>query len=464
MNTPDVTYRTIWRWHFYAGLFSIPFILWLSVTGSIYLFRPQIEKWLDRPYDHLVIHRDRATPADEVKAALNAVPGTRFHYYELPRSDSSAVQIVIGRDTKEFRVYVHPETLQILKVVDEDKRPMNVLFYLHGELLMGSRGSNIVELAASWAIVLLITGVYLWWPRQSERLAGVLYVRFRRGSRIFWRDLHAVTGVWISAYALFILLTGLLWANFWGGYLLKVRTFAASHLIHQDWGTGKSSEIAQREARDANSMEVMQMAPALKNSVAQDGEYTPLNKLVPGSLRFHLDPPVYVAPPDQVGGPWTVRSDTQNRPHRVTLSLDPVTGAVVKQEPFSQLPLLDQIVNTGVAMHEGQFFGLTNQLLGLATAMGLVTLSLSAIVLWWRRRQVGILGAPVPLGKPRWSFGLVAIIVALAIYLPTLAISLSAVILLEKFLFSRIPSVSRWLGLSPASGPLRDQCAGSHPP
>ena len=448
MNSSAVTYRTIWRWHFYAGLFSIPFILWLSVTGSIYLFRPQIERWLDRPYAHLVPGGARATPEAQAQAAVDAVPGSRFHYYELPRTDHSAVQIVVGREAKEFRVYVHPKTLQVLKIVDEDKRPMNVLFYLHGELLLGDRGSNIVELAASWAIVLLITGVYLWWPRQSERLAGVLYVRLRRGSRIFWRDLHAVTGIWISAYALFILLTGLPWASFWGGYLQKVRTFAASHFVHQDWGTGKSFEIAQREARDANSMAGMQMG-AVQPSKPQS-EYAPLNKLVPEGAGFNLDFPVQIAPPDQLGGPWTVHSDTQNRPRRITLSVDPVTGAIVKREPFSQQPLLDRIVDTGVAIHEGQLFGLANQLLGLATAMGLVTLSCSAIVLWWRRRQIGVLGAPIPLGKPRWTFALVAVIVALAIYLPAMAVSLTTVILLEKFLFSRIPSVRRWLGLSAA--------------
>ena len=38
----------IWRWHFYAGLFCIPFILILSITGPIYLFKPQIEAWIDK--------------------------------------------------------------------------------------------------------------------------------------------------------------------------------------------------------------------------------------------------------------------------------------------------------------------------------------------------------------------------------------------------------------------------------
>ena len=451
MTSSAITYRTIWRWHFYAGVFSIPFILWLSITGSIYLFRPQIEAWLDRPYDHLALGNARATPAAQVEAALHALPSTGFHYYVLPRETDSAPQIVVGKGSKEYRVYVNPATLQVLKVDDEDKRPMNVLFYLHGELLMGDRGSNIVELAASWSIVLLLTGVYLWWPRQTRRLAGVLYVRMHQGPRVFWRDLHAVTGILISSYALFILLTGLPWASFWGAqYLLAIRTFAASHLVRQDWATGKSAEVQQRQEQDANSMAGMQMPGATIAEVSPAAEFRPLNRLVPEAGQFRLPWPVQVAPPSSPDGLWTVHTDTQDRPLRTTLYLNPATGAVVREEPFSQLPLVDRIVDTGVAMHEGQLFGFVNQLIGLTAALGLILLSISAIVMWWRRRQTGVLGAPLPIGKPRWSFALVAAIVVLAVYLPEMAISLALVLVLEKAVFSRIPVVSRWLGLAAA--------------
>ncbi|MEO0648883.1 MAG: PepSY domain-containing protein, partial [Cyanobacteria bacterium J06650_10] len=36
-------YRTVWRWHFYAGLFVVPFMLVLGTTGIIYLFKPQLD-------------------------------------------------------------------------------------------------------------------------------------------------------------------------------------------------------------------------------------------------------------------------------------------------------------------------------------------------------------------------------------------------------------------------------------
>jgi len=40
-TTPNISfYNLAWRWHFYAGLFVIPFLILLSVTGIIYLFKP----------------------------------------------------------------------------------------------------------------------------------------------------------------------------------------------------------------------------------------------------------------------------------------------------------------------------------------------------------------------------------------------------------------------------------------
>ncbi len=448
-------YRAVWRWHFYAGVFCIPLVIWLSCTGSIYLFKPQIERWLDRPYDHLAIRGERATPEQIANAAMDAVPDSSLHYYELPASDNSAVRAIVGVGQKEYRVYVHPQTLKILKIVDEDKRPMRLIFRLHGELLAGDWGSRVVELAASWAIVLVVSGLYLWWPRQAERLAGVLWIRVGQGKRIFWRDLHAVTGVWVSAFALFLLLTGLPWAKSWGAYFKEVRRITGTAVAKQDWTTGRSSELAEREAlnhamqSDDAGGHSEHMGHVMMRMTWPDA-YAPLNRLVPAAQSLHLASPVLIMPAMRINGAWTVKSDSQNRPLRTTVMMDSRTATVVSREDFGQRHILDRIVGVGVAAHEGQLFGPLNQLIGLATAMGLVLLSVSACVLWWRRRHIGVLGAPQPLARPRWSFAVAAVIVALALYLPTMAASLILILALEKLVFSRIALVSRWLGLRAA--------------
>jgi uncharacterized iron-regulated membrane protein len=85
-------YNAVWRWHFYAGLFCIPFIIWLSLTGTIYLWRPQLEALLDWPYDRLPVAGRTVSPDAQVGAALGAVPGSSLHKYILPEHPGNAVR------------------------------------------------------------------------------------------------------------------------------------------------------------------------------------------------------------------------------------------------------------------------------------------------------------------------------------------------------------------------------------
>jgi uncharacterized iron-regulated membrane protein len=463
---PD--FQAVWRWHFYAGLFCIPFILWLAVTGSIYLFKPQIEAALDRPYAHLAAPGARIAPYAEIKAALAASPGSVLHAYQLPRQPGDAAQILVGKGTAETRIWIDPRNATVLKMVPEDSRLMTTIFHLHGELLLGDRGSMAVELAASWAVVMIITGLYLWWPRQTQGLAGVLYPRLGRGSRIFWRDIHAVAGVWVSATTILLLASGLPWAKSWGGYFREIRQIAAAGPVQQDWTTGRSSELAKRAALSAGSLAGQGGAMAGMHMDHGGGRksggwrkrggvalplnaYAGIDRMVPSVAAQHLAYPVLITPPMKVGGVWGAQSAAQNRPQQVTLTLDPDTGAVLTRQGFADKPLVDRIVGVGIAAHEGQLFGWPNQLISLITATGLFTAACSALLLWWRRRPDGVLGAPIPAGPPRFATGLLAIVLILGVLLPLLGVTLILVFLVERLILRHIPGVARWLGLRAAA-------------
>ena len=128
-----------------------------------------------------------ASPQQQIDAALASLPGSRLINYELPLEPNDAVKIAVGLHGVKHLVYVHPETLRILKQIEYEAQFMRQVRAFHGELLAGNVGSVLVELAACWAIVLILTGLYLWWPRHSVGLAGVLYPRLRQGRRVLWR-------------------------------------------------------------------------------------------------------------------------------------------------------------------------------------------------------------------------------------------------------------------------------------
>lgn len=453
---PD--YRTLWRWHFYAGICCLPVVLVLSLSGSVYLFKPQIEAWIDHPHDVAAARVTPGPPSGQVRAALAAVPQSGFNAYELAGPDAPASRVILDTPTGTRRVYVEPGApYRVLATVAEDERVMRQVFRLHGELWLGEHGSHLVELASCWTIVLLLTGLVLWWPKPA-RLAGVIYPRLNQGQRLFWRDLHAVTGVWVSLLALFLLTTGLPWARFWGGYFKQVRAWTGTAVARQDWSTG-----GDRGTRSGSGPARGDQAPPAEGGGHHHGggggrsrgeaarppvSWDDFDRVVALVREQHLAPPVQITPPTRAGGDWSARSNTQNRPLRAELRVRGATGEIVSRQSFADRHWIDRCVAYGIAAHEGQLFGWPNVALGLATAWGLVVVCLSAAVLWWRRRAPGTLGAPAPLAPPRATAPLVGVLLLLSLWLPLFGLSLLLVWLLERWLLRRIPAVARWLGLA----------------
>ena len=444
-------YRTLWRWHFYAGLMVMPLVLILSVTGAIFLFKPQIERWEERAY-HGLPTTGAVSPNVQVDAALAAVPGARFHSYRLPEraGDAAMIHVTLPGGAAMRDIFVSPRG-RVLGSIDPDARIIAFDRRVHGQLLLGPGGSWIVELAASWAIVMILTGLYLWWPR-GRALAGVLWPRLTLGKRVFWRDIHAVTGFWVAGLALVLLVTGLPWADVWGSAFRAVRAELGLVNGRQAWSIGGRPEGHQgHEAGGGDGPHAEHDHAAMLRMQAAGTALPSLAAIVGKAERAHLPFPVIVTPPG-ADMAWTVSSDTQNRPQRLTLRYDMVTGREVAREGFAVKHPIDRIVGYGIAWHEGALFGWVNQLVGLLTAAMLATLVVSGAILWWRRRPADRLGAPMPMRVPARMRGVAAIMLVLAVLLPLFAASLLLLWLAERLLWPRLPGVSHWLGLRPARG------------
>ncbi len=433
-------YRTIWRWHFYAGLFVVPMVLLLALSGSIYLFKPQLDRWEERDFRGLSAV-GAVTPNAQLDAALAAMPGASFYSYRLPEHTGDAAMLHLGLpDGQMLDVFVSPQG-RVLGSLQPEGRISETIKQLHGSLMIGRAGDWLVELAASWAIVMIVTGLYLWWPR-GRGLAGVIWPRLRAGSRLFWRDLHAVTGFWVAGLALVLLLSGLPWAGVWGSAFVAARAELGLISGPQTWKVGAAEVHA---AHDHAGM-------ADVHTAGED--LTQLSLWVAEAEARHLAFPVLVLPPGapQSFGPptgrvWTVKSEAQNRPLMETLTFDPATGQELSHERFADKHPIDRLVNYGIAWHEGQLLGFVNQWIGVATALMLVTLSVSGFVMWRRRKPAGLLGAPPPPAEPKRLRGFVAIVLALAVLLPLMALSLAVLLVLERLVFARLPAFSRWLGI-----------------
>ncbi|MDE0879417.1 MAG: PepSY domain-containing protein, partial [Sphingomonas bacterium] len=142
--------------------------------------------------------------------------------------------------------------------------------------------------------------------------------------------------------------------------------------------------------------------------------------------------PVMIAAPKAMTDGWAVAAESANRPLRTKLTMDGDSGAILTRRDFAQRQWIDRAVGYGVAIHEGAFFGLANQIAGTVVTALLVTLSVSGAVMWWRRRRRGTLGAPIPLSRPRYGIALVVAIGALGFAMPLFGATLLLVLFVER--------------------------------
>jgi uncharacterized iron-regulated membrane protein len=451
-------HRLIFRLHFYAGIIIAPFLLILAITGSIYLFNTEIEDAYHPDWRFGSTAGEHLKPEQMVAGALSAYPDATPTRIDLPTAaDRTAVVFLKPAEGRPFRVYVDPVSGQAKGTFVYEDTLIGWSDQLHGALMMGDFGDGIVELASCWAILLIGTGLYLWWPRGANGMGGVLYPRLDLRGRALWRDLHGVIGVWTSAGLLFLLMTGLPWSTQWGSNLNKVmgavgQGYPAAYRTHiGEHGATPSEKTAEvlgttnpgvpwtlEQAPSATSHAGHDMAGGPPIDVAQAAAIFGREGLTTG---YRL---VYPRNEHDVFTAYTYPDQPEGQR---TIHLDQYTGEVVNDVSFENYGAGAKTVELGVAIHMGNYFGLINQLLMLAISLGGALLAITGPIMWLKRRRAG-LGAPPPFKGKRAGWAVYASLAVFGMFFPLLGISLLVVLALERLILSRVRPTREWLGLA----------------
>ena len=426
----------VWRWHFFAGLMVIPFAVILAVTGAIYLFKPQFEAAVEARINARAAPLVGETlPADAVVAAgLAAHPGASLVKLLLPTApDDPTAEVDLRSADGPRTLWIDRTSGDVLHDAATPGRFMNFIKRIHGTLLNGNGGSLVVEVMASWMIILIVTGVYLWWPREKPWWRVFLPAFGDRSApRETWRKVHGMGGAWIGALVLALLLSGLPWTQVWGDGFKRVKAIAGLQDPGQEWFvTLESTDPHTNHSMHQTGGELWQTgqdepATDVMSAAHMGAVRQPLEAILQQAHPQRYQPPVEVQPPRGENGVWTIRSMGPSRPGRVTVHYDQWTGAEILRIEFADHNPVDQFVAQSTSFHEGALFGWLNQVLGVVAALGVILLSVSGGVMWWRRRPKGRLGTPPMPAKRSLAVGVVVLILALGVFLPMVGVTLLA--------------------------------------
>lgn len=443
-------YFIAWRWHFYAGLYVIPFLMVLATTGLIML-------WISWTVG-VGGERTAVTPSGDPitvttlqTTAETAVPGGTATQYIAPLANNRAATFVIEGDAGSTGVVMNPYTGEVLDSFAWRDGWYDFASNIHGSLLLGSFGDRIIEIAASLAIVLVASGIYLHWPRNQTSWRKTLVPQISAKGRTFWKSLHGVVGFWISALLILFLLSGLSWTGVWGSKMVQAwSTFPA-----EKWGAPLSdvthadlNHNAIEEVPWALEQTPLPASGSLKGVEAIQGEVT-IDKVAAFADSLAFTGRYQINMPQDETGVWTISHDSMSndgpRPTQDrTMHIDRYTGNVLADVQFADYAVYAKAMAVGIALHEGDM-GILNLILNTVFCLSVLLVSASGLILWWKRRPVsaGNLSAPPrPNDMPFWK-GAAALVLALGVMFPMAGAAIIVVLLIDVTLLRMIPAMKR---------------------
>lgn len=421
-------YRAVWRWHFYAGLFVLPFLITLSITGGLYLFRDEIDGIIHSDVKRVVALEGASLvrPSEMVDAALAAHPGTAVKFTS-PADPTSSAEVTVRTDTGErLAVYVDPFSGNVLGALPDRGTVMWTIRQFHSLKFFGPIARGVIEIAAGWSILLVATGVFLWWPRGQK--GGVVSVRGTPSRRVFWRDAHAVTGIAVGGFLVFLAVTGMPWSQVWGG---QVNQWANGSNFGYPSGIRVDIPMSKAKLSDAGttswSMEQAQVpvsAPSARSPIGLDEAIETFDR-----LGLHRGYAVNI--PTSETGVYTGSVYPDDAASQRVVHLDQYSGVPLLDMGYGNYGPLGKALEWGISVHLGQQFGLANQIVLLLVCIGNVVLAVSAGVMWWKRRPARSMGVPPMPKEPRALWGLLALLAVGGILFPLVGASLVVMLIID---------------------------------
>ncbi len=387
----------------------MPFLLLLSGTGAIYLFDTQIEALLYK--DKLFVTPQQTTPIYPTKmlASLFPLESEKPITYFPPVAPDRSAAFTLLNDRNEIRnVYINPYTGEILGTVNDSSRPIRIIKELHTLEIAGTYANHLVECVAGWAIILFVTGVFLWWPKS---IRDSMRIRGGPAQRPFWRDVHRVVGIAAGGVIAFQALTGLTWASVWGDLLQR--------------GIDGSGQGIPRMMRD----EWPQSDPSNAHIRTRG-----IEGAVRTAKERNMPPGFGIALPSRPSDVYTVMLLAPDDPalQRV-IHIDNHSGDVIADISFNEYGTASKLVEYGNAIHMGNYFGAPNRIILLAACIAVWLLSITGVIMWWKRRPSGQPLKTPPQPNRRETIIVFVVTTVASLLFPLTAISIVLLALIDGF-------------------------------
>ncbi len=181
----------------------------ISLSGALYTWAPEISR---------IIYLQKVEPQDAPFVSVSTLKTTLDR--EFPEGDfrtalykdkASTLEVLLFGQGTYYYAFLNPYTGALVHLQDMNKGWLNYLKFLHRNLMLGDLGRQIVHWVTLLFLVMMITGMVMWWPPNKDGRRQRLTIRWGASPKRLNYDLHDVLGFYATWISIFSVITGLFW-------------------------------------------------------------------------------------------------------------------------------------------------------------------------------------------------------------------------------------------------------------
>lgn len=344
----------------------------IAVTGCLYAFKVEIED-ITQPYRFVEQAEGKMFSPSELKTiAEKELPEKKIHSVGYGSPGRSAHLSFYNGDPEYYYImYINPYTGKVLKTKDMAWDFFSVVLDGHFYLWLPDEiGQPVVASATLIFVVMLITGIIMWWPRskaaRKQRFTIKWNARWRRRNY----DLHNVLGFYMSWIVIFIALTGLVWGFQW-----------FSDAYYWTASGGKEKKEYQEPISDTTLLQVRQDIPAV-DAVwhIMKNEYAGVSSI---EVHFPEEKTSSIAAnanPDRMTY-WKMDYRYFDQYTLKELPVDHMYGRLASTSAA------DKLMRMNYDIHVGAIFGLPGKFMTFFASLIAASLPVTGFMIWRGRRK-----------------------------------------------------------------------------
>lgn len=356
--------RWFGKWHLYLGIFAGIVVAFVGVTGSILVFQDEIDEMLNPGLFEVAAKQHRLSVPEVMDIVNRKHPEIKYTYIAIPEKDKPSATYELFDGKAMQQVFINPYNGEVCGRRLYQTGFIEVVTDLHTSLFIPAVGTYFVGLCALILLVLTISGLRLWIPKNWKYLQQMLTVKFSGSFKRQNYDWHNVIGFYTSPVIITLSLTG---------FLISFSTLFIPliFLLNGESPQGVASLLNAKSAYYEGATplglkEITRLAAIEMPGSEIRGVVSPADKM--GSYRLDLL---------KKGFPHTGR--------RQMLTLDQYSGKVLLNSEKDFPEVGQAYLSWLTPLHYGSFGGLPTKIIALIAGLAPLGLCITGFIVWWPR-------------------------------------------------------------------------------